>query len=217
MILQALTKLYEDLVKHVPKNGAFVQTEDGYGNVTLVNLLRQSVKVRLDGDNDDTLHVYKANELCTVPGGRPRDGSEPPHVLHYVPEPEEEETEDEWQAQFEGYCGMGSAASDRYYIPLPVWAGGNVYFGGATPWDKEIGPVVREAGGKVAAVETGDGWVVETDVTDFLPEKAPRAIDTEALGMAFEPEEQYENPDGSPIDLGDDYRACFTGWTVRKA
>ncbi len=126
-------------------------------------------------------------------------------------------TEDEWQAQFEGYCGMGSAASDRYYIPLPVWAGGNVYFGGATPWGKEIGPVVREAGGKVAAVETGDDWVVETDVTDFLPERAPRAIDTEALGMAFEPEEQYENPDGSPIDLGDDYRACFTGWTVRKA
>jgi hypothetical protein len=28
---------YEDLMKHVPKNGAFVQTSEGYGNVVLVN------------------------------------------------------------------------------------------------------------------------------------------------------------------------------------
>ena len=89
---------YEDLVRHVPKQGAFVETKDGYGTAVQVNLLRQTVKVRLDGDSDDTLHLYKANELAAVPGGRPRDGEEPPHVLHYVPEEEEpEETEDEWR------------------------------------------------------------------------------------------------------------------------
>ena len=88
---------YEDLIKKVPKQGAFVETKDGYGTAVQVNLLRQCVKVRLDGDNDDTLHLYKANELAAVPGGRPKDGEEPPHVLHYVPEPEEpEEKEDEW-------------------------------------------------------------------------------------------------------------------------
>ena len=88
---------YEDLIKQVPKQGAFVETKDGYGTAVSVNLLRQCVKVRLDGDNDDTLHLYKSNELAAVPGGRPRDGEEPPHVLHYVPEPEEtEEKEDEW-------------------------------------------------------------------------------------------------------------------------
>ena len=88
---------YEDLIKKVPKQGAFVETKDGYGTAVQVNLLRQCVKVRLDGDNDDTLHLYKSNELAAVPGGRPRDGEEPPHVLHYVPEPEEpEEKEDEW-------------------------------------------------------------------------------------------------------------------------
>ena len=83
---------YEDLVKKVPKQGAFVETIDGYGTAVQVNLLRQTVKVRLDSDTDDSLHIYKANELCAVPGGRPRDGEEPPHVLRYVPEePEEEE------------------------------------------------------------------------------------------------------------------------------
>ena len=84
---------YEDLVKKVPKQGAYVETIDGYGTAVQVNLLRQTVKVRLDSDTDDSLHLYKANELCAVPGGRPKDGETPPHVLHYVPEePEIEET-----------------------------------------------------------------------------------------------------------------------------
>ena len=90
---------YEDLVRKVPKQGAFVETIDGYGTAVQVNLLRQTVKVKLDSDTDDSLHVYKANELCAVPGGRPKEGEEPPHVLHYVPEePEVEEV-----AEFENW------------------------------------------------------------------------------------------------------------------
>ena len=89
---------YEDLLKKVPKQGSFVETIDGYGTAVQVNLLRQTVKVRLDGESDDSLHLYKARELAQVPGGRPKDGMEPPHVLNYVPEePEpEEEPEDSW-------------------------------------------------------------------------------------------------------------------------
>ena len=89
---------YEELIKKVPKQGAFVETKDGYGTAVQVNLLRQTVKVRLDEGNDDSLHLFKANELAAVPGGRPRDGEEPPHVLNYVPEePEAQEpAEDEW-------------------------------------------------------------------------------------------------------------------------
>ena len=87
---------YEDLVKKVPKQGAFVETKDGYGTAVQVNLLRQTVKVKLDNDTDDTLRLFKANELAAVPGGRPKDGETPPSVLKYVPEPEEEEAEDEW-------------------------------------------------------------------------------------------------------------------------
>jgi len=82
---------YEDLVKKVPKQGAFVQTKDGYGTAVQVNLLRQTVKVKLDDDSDDTLRLYKAHELATVPGGRPKDGEPLPSVLNYVPEVEEEE------------------------------------------------------------------------------------------------------------------------------
>lgn len=91
---------YEDLIKHVPKQGAFVETKDGYGTAVQVNLLRQTVKVKLDEDGDDTLRSYKSNELCAVPGGRPKDGELPPSILNYVPEEEEDDEllspADEW-------------------------------------------------------------------------------------------------------------------------
>ena len=89
---------YEDLVRKVPKQGAFVETKDGFGTAVQVNLLRQTVKVRLDGDTED-LRLYKPNELIAVPGGRPRDGEMPVSTFKYVPEPEtqeEEEPENEW-------------------------------------------------------------------------------------------------------------------------
>ena len=106
---------YEDLIKKVPKQGAFVETIDGYGTAAQVNLLRQTVKVKLDQDKDDTLHLYKSNELAAVPGGRPRDGEEPPHVLHYVPEEPEipEPPEDEW-----GLSMLSEPAAEE--PPLPV-------------------------------------------------------------------------------------------------
>jgi len=86
---------YEELLKKVPKQGAFVETKDGFGTAVQVNLLRQTVKVRLDDDGDDSLHLYKANELCAVPGGRPRDGEKPVSTFKYVPEPEPEIEEPE--------------------------------------------------------------------------------------------------------------------------
>lgn len=85
---------YEELTKNVPKQGAFVETPSGYGIVTQVNLLRQMVKVKLDGEGDDTVKTYRADEVAAVPGGRPKDGETPPSVLKYVPEPEVEEEEE---------------------------------------------------------------------------------------------------------------------------
>lgn len=85
---------YEELTKNVPKQGAFVETPSGYGVVTQVNLLRQMVKVKLDGEGDDTVKTYRADEVAAVPGGRPKDGETPPSVLKYVPEPEVEEEEE---------------------------------------------------------------------------------------------------------------------------
>lgn len=88
---------YEELVKNVPKNGAFVETPDGYGNVTQVNILRQTVKVKLDGPGDDSLRSYDAEDVAAIPGGRPRDGSQPPHVLVLKPKKPKEAEEPLWE------------------------------------------------------------------------------------------------------------------------
>ena len=105
---------YEELVRNVPKNGAFVETPDGYGNVTQVNVLRQTVKVKLDGPGDDTFRSYEADEVAAVPGGRPRDGSQPPHVLVLKPKAPKEPEEDEdtgWELPDRLIASAGESAS----------------------------------------------------------------------------------------------------------
>lgn len=90
---------YEDLLGKVPKQGAFVQTPDGYGTVVQTTLLRQTVKVRIDGDAEDNLHQYSADEIAAVPGGRPADGTAYPDVLSQMPKKEESavpEKQDFW-------------------------------------------------------------------------------------------------------------------------
>lgn len=46
---------------------------------------------------------------------------------------------------------------------------------------------------------------LHTNLYDFLPENADGIISTETLGIAFEPEQKYENPDGSPIIFNQDF------------
>ena len=71
---------YEDLVKHSPKQESFVETPDGAGTVSSVNLLRQTVQVRLDSA-PETPKCYQNCEICIVRNGkgkRPEGYVEPP-------------------------------------------------------------------------------------------------------------------------------------------
>ena len=85
---------YEDLVMHTPKQESFVETPDGAGTVSSVNLLRQQVQVRLDSA-PDTPKCYHNCEICVVRNGkgkRPEGYVEPPleelAKLRRAPEPE---------------------------------------------------------------------------------------------------------------------------------
>ena len=113
-------------------------------------------------------------------------------------------TFDEWNAEFQGNCGMGSAPSDRYYMHLPVWSAGNVYCNGAQPWKKETDPECLEHV-RFAIEEENGALCVKTDLYDKIRESGRIRIATENLGKAFEPEQPFENPDGSPITLDKDY------------
>ena len=103
--------------------------------------------------------------------------------------------EDEWKKMFEGYCGEGSPVPrDRYYMPLPVWTGGNVFFNGARPCNREVGGTVdNEHEIMVSLVEENGEVKIDTNYDEFLPEAS--LITSDTLGMAFEPEERFENPD----------------------
>ena len=71
---------YEDLVRRAPKQESFVETPDGAGTVSSVNLLRQTCQVRLESDPDSP-KCYHNCELCVVRSGkgkRPEGYVEPP-------------------------------------------------------------------------------------------------------------------------------------------
>ena len=134
-------------------------------------------------------------------------------------------TFEEWKAKFEGYCGMGSQTTDRYYSELPVWAEGNLYFNGACPMSKEKPAYVNavdhiEVGYEVTSENLpGTGGVkLKTNLYDLvksgkLPESAMhcKLLRTEDIAPAFEPEENYENPDGSPIIFDTDFNGKKRG------
>ncbi len=86
---------YEDAVKRCPKKESFVETPDGVGTVTDVNLLREKVKVRLE-DGGEMPKLYLNREVRVVRSGkgkRPEDyvvpSKEELEALRYIPPMEE--------------------------------------------------------------------------------------------------------------------------------
>ena len=67
---------YEDLLRTSPKAESFVDTPDGRGTVTDVNLLRQSVHVRLE-KQPDTIVCHKNCDICVLRSGKAKKSDEP--------------------------------------------------------------------------------------------------------------------------------------------
>lgn len=57
---------YEDMIKHMPGVGSYVETPDYKGYVTEVNLLRSTLKVRRDGDENAAPRLYSVNEIRVI-------------------------------------------------------------------------------------------------------------------------------------------------------
>jgi cell fate regulator YaaT (PSP1 superfamily) len=62
---------YADLVAKAPRADAFVETPEGKGTVTGVNLLRGTAKVRLEDGSDTTLKTFAFDQLDVL-GGKAR-------------------------------------------------------------------------------------------------------------------------------------------------
>jgi len=116
-------------------------------------------------------------------------------------------TYDEWISQFDftKHPDM-MALAPVHFGHLPVWSEGNVYLNGAKPWKKEINALISDNDGVRVELEERDGqYFLVTNIYDYIRDFSVRMINTVVLGKAFEPEQYFENPDGTPIRFDSDY------------
>ena len=123
-------------------------------------------------------------------------------------------TYDEWIAQFDmdtDTPNMGKLAP-AHESHLPVWIDGNVYFNGAKAWEKEQhNRVDTEHNVSVDVAEKDGKPVLETDLYQYLEGFHCGMIDSDVLGRAFEPDQRFENPDGTMIRFDADYLGDHRG------
>lgn len=88
---------------------------------------------------------------------------------------------------------------------LPVWMEGNAYLCGAEAAHQEKdGQFPEQKDLYVRLVEEQGALHLDTNLYDVL-QPSCRMVNTEVLGKAFEPDEPYENPDGTPIRFDRDF------------
>ncbi len=118
-------------------------------------------------------------------------------------------TYDEWIAQFDFSQRPNMRALESAHMGhLPVWSEGNVYLNGAKPWKNEVNGLTVEncdMGLKVELAEKDGEYYLSTNIYDCIKDFSDRMINTEVLGKAFEPEQYFENTDGTPIRFDTDY------------
>ena len=99
-----------------------------------------------------------------------------------------------------------------HFSHLPVWVNGNAYFGGAKPCKNEKDKLIdNEHEIYVKLVEKDGSYAIDTNLYQWLGDFKDGIINSDILGYAFEPEERFENPDGTPIIFDEDYLGRHRG------
>ena len=124
-------------------------------------------------------------------------------------------TYEEWKAQFDfSQPANMSALEPVHFGHLPVWTEGNAYLGGAKACKNEVNGLISSEDVKVELLEKDGNYYLDTNIYDCLKDFRGRMINTDALGMAFEPEQRFENPDGTDIQFDKDYFGGHRGVDV---
>ncbi len=109
-------------------------------------------------------------------------------------------------AQFKRENTVCHANREIYYDHLPVYTGGNVFFNGARPYDGEENYKEDTVNKVELSLKEEDGsYRLVTNLYQFVPKFETPFVSTEMMGEAFEPEQRFENPDGSSIIFNRDY------------
>ncbi len=115
---------------------------------------------------------------------------------------------DEWISHFmmDREPDMGALAT-YHFGHLPVWVHGNAYLAGATVSKHEDqGFVADEKQPVTVELTEKDGeFCLNTNIYDLIKDFRVGLVSSDALGKAFEPEQRFENPDGTDILFDRDY------------
>ncbi|MBR0463750.1 MAG: right-handed parallel beta-helix repeat-containing protein, partial [Clostridia bacterium] len=117
-------------------------------------------------------------------------------------------TYEEWISHFMmGQEPNMGALAQYHFGHLPVWLGGNAYFNGATVCKHEKDPFIDEKDEACVSLRQDEAgrWILETNVYDLLGDYRTGIVNSDILGCAFEPEQRFENPDGTEIIFDSDY------------
>ena len=136
---------YVDLLKRAPKQDSLVETPEGIGTVTQVNLLRETCKVVLDNDPENP-RLFKNDELTILRSGKGKrpSGHEKPEDT----EPKAEKTE------------KPERRLENVILPQPEE-------------EQETEPVIAEP--VVEAVEPEEELLSDAEVEAVLHESQPKA------------------------------------------
>ena len=115
-------------------------------------------------------------------------------------------TYEEWIANFMiGQEPEMHQLAQYHFGHLPVWVDGNAYFNDATVCKHEKHLIKPEAKVSVVLKEKDGHKVLSTDLFGQLADFRDGILTSDTLGKAFEPEERFENPDGTSITFDRDY------------
>ena len=157
-----------------------------YNNIFVQQEIRQDL---IDFAQEEG--AYGLSQYQFVCGTKPYDGYQSP---------------EDYFARFKADISRCHATKEVYYDHLPVYSGGNVFFNGAKPYDGEKNyKEDTEHRIELSIKEENGSYRLVTNLYEFVPKFETPFISTEMLGEAFEPEQRFENPDGSPILFNQDY------------
>lgn len=90
--------------------------------------------------------------------------------------------------------------------PIPVIIKNNAYFNNTRPYNKEENPYVnKKFRAKISITEEDSHYYLNTNLGDILNDlPCGDIVTTDVLGKAFEPNQKFENRDGSPIRVDSD-------------
>ena len=134
------------------------------------------------------------------------------HVMDPYP------TYDEWIPHFE----LDNETPDMgklgvyHFSPLPVQIEGNAYFAGAKAYAKEERNLVDAESAAYIELETKEDGsaVLKTNVYELLGDFRCGMMNSGNLLPAFEPEQRFENPDGTDIIFNEDYFGGHRGTDI---